>query len=185
MKTCGKLNENPFCFFFWFFFINNSSLKRGPKGGVIVIPPWVNELISEACCWGTAWYRLLLSACTGGKGPRAKKGNEDTVPSVLYVACLELYSTGAGRKPSVGEPCNILGLQRRDAQYEAHKVKHTNHISCALFLKKKKKIGRGYLLLIALGMNMCMYNEKTTWIFIYLFFFHNLRRWLIIMLRIS
>lgn len=160
-KTCGKLNENPFFFSFFFFFLNNSSLKCGPKGGVIVIPLWVNELISEACCWGTAWYRLLLSARTGGKGPRAKKGNEDTVPSVLYVACLELYSTGAGREPSVGEPCDILGLQRRDARCEAHKVKHTNHISCAFFLK----LGEGYLLLIGLGLKMCIYNEKPRWIF--------------------
>lgn len=53
--------------------------------------------------------------------PNAKKGNEDTVPSVLYVARLELYSRGAGSGPSVGEPCNVPGLQQKDAQYEKPK----------------------------------------------------------------
>lgn len=129
MKTCRKA-------------INNTSLKWSPKGVVIVIPVWVNELISETCYWGTAWYRLLvhphppppLPALSGG--PDAKKGNEDTAPSVLYVARLELYSRGAGSGPTVGEPCNIPGQQQRDAQYETGKVKCGNHISCAFEIRR-------------------------------------------------
>lgn len=35
-------------------------------------------------------------------GLAAKKGNEDTPPSVLYVARLELYSRGAGWEPGCG-----------------------------------------------------------------------------------
>lgn len=75
-----------------------------------------------------------LPALSGG--PDAKKGNEDTAPSVLYVARLELYSRGAGSGPTVGEPCNIPGQQQRDAQYETGKVKRGNHISCAFEIRR-------------------------------------------------
>lgn len=50
------------------------------------------------------------------------------MPSVLYVTCLELYSVGAGSEAAWD---NTVILQMREAQYETHKVKHGNHISCA------------------------------------------------------
>lgn len=49
---------------------------------------------------GTGCSHNTPSTLFGGLD--AKKGNEDTAPSVLYVARLELYSRGAGSEPSVG-----------------------------------------------------------------------------------
>lgn len=45
-------------------------------------------------------------------GLDAKMGNEDTVPSVLYVTRLELYSREPESRPGIGEHCNSPRLQQ-------------------------------------------------------------------------
>lgn len=63
----------------------------------------MNGLVSGAtgaqCDTGCPYPTILIERL------RAKKGNEDMVPSALYVACLELYIMKAGSQPSSKEPC--------------------------------------------------------------------------------
>lgn len=62
-----------------FFIINNSSSKRSSKGGVIVVP-LVSRFLRRVTGTRPDAGSLVV------RGPRAKKGNEDTV-AICPICC--------------------------------------------------------------------------------------------------
>lgn len=143
MLTCREVNGDPF------FCLNKPFLKCSPKEEVIVISLWVNELMSLRRATvaqhdtGCSYPPALLWK------PSAKKGNEDTVPSVYMLLAWSFTVQELAQSPA-WESRAAQG----DAQYQTGKVRHSNHIRGAFWNQG------GDLLLIGVNVKVCITSAR-------------------------